>query len=252
MTFARQEALGRLAKQVDEIFRSHPEPGQASSQIEACIEQAFHDVPLGQRLASLEEFIDFYGSRRELAPVPPLAHQPLGLLVSLLLGKRLEDVGCTPDELLQRLGSAMNTVFDSLNELQRAINCSLLGQSAQTETIRLVIASSVEGSSEATPLQDYLDQIKEAFFIMYSAFKESSVRKMGELLAELDPERLAGELQGSIKVGPFRKADMYDLFTEKYRNLATALEQGRIAASLLRDFERSCQQLYAKKGKAHA
>lgn len=251
MTFTRQVSLEPLAKQIDEIFRSCPEPDQATALVENCLEQAFQEVPPQQRVLCLKEFIDFYAGSPARAAVSPAGDDSLGLLVPLLLGKSIEDISCTPDELLRRLGAAMNTVFDSLNELQQAIKCSLLGQAAQEETIRLVIAANVAGAGEATRLQEYLDQIKEAFFIMYGAFREASERKVGELLAELDPERIAGEVNGGMKVGPFRKAEMFDLFEERHRSLALGLERGVIAKSLLRDFERTCQRLYAEKGKTH-
>jgi predicted component of type VI protein secretion system len=49
-----------------------------------------------------------------------------------------------------------------------------------------------------------------------------------------------------------RKAELWDIYEERFRAVRKALESGRLRESLLREFERSCQRMYKteRKGKS--
>jgi hypothetical protein len=236
--------------------------------IEAKIAQLYHSDPSGAVVAienylqdclvseSAEEkiaLVDQFARNFHADVVPPqgggapINTHALMQLVPLLLGKNSDEIDCSTDELIERLAESLNTVFDTLNELILGINTTLMGQTSGTETIRLVIRSNVEDSSDSISLHNYLAQIKEAFSIMHEAFKDAAMIKMSEMLAELDPQELEKSMNGGLKIGPFQKAEMFKLYEQKYRTLENWLKTGLIKEALLREFEKNCQKIYARK-----
>jgi hypothetical protein len=143
----------------------------------------------------------------------------------------------------------LNTVFDSLNAIVGGINATLLGKKEELETIRFIIGSDLGGRKASGSLQEYLDRIQEAFAVAHRAFQEASGKKTGELLDELSPENISSKAEGGLKFGPMRKAELWDIYEERFRAVKKALESGRLRESLLREFERSCQRMYKTEGK---
>jgi hypothetical protein len=154
-----------------------------------------------------------------------------------------------PGELSEKLAASLNTVFDSLNAIVGGINGTLLGRKEELETIRFIIGSDLGGSKSSGSLQEYLDRIQEAFSVAHRAFQEASERKTGELLDELSPENISSKAEGGLKFGPMRKAELWDIYEERFRAVKKALDSGKLRESLLREFERSCQRMYKTEGK---
>jgi hypothetical protein len=170
----------------------------------------------------------------------------------LLLGDRVDVAKLSPGEVSEKLAASLNTVFDSLNAIVGGINATLLGQKEELETIRFIIGSDLGGRKASGSLQEYLDRIQEAFAVAHRAFQEAAEKKTGELLDELSPENISSKAEGGLKFGPMRKAELWDIYEERFRTVKKALETGRLRESLLREFERICQKMYKteRKGKS--
>ena len=165
-----------------------------------------------------------------------------------VLGERLPDEPIPVAQMAERLAEALNTIFDSLNQLVRGINATLIGnQPLEDETIRFVIGSQLSGANGSTSLKDYIDQIKEAFSIAHKAFQEAAKTKFKEILSELDPEKLEKSVEGGIKFGPLRKAEILEIYKEKFRTLNNWLDTGLLMEATMREFEKICQKLYSDK-----
>jgi hypothetical protein len=187
--------------------------------------------------------------------VPPSAGnaaQEWTRLASLLLGNRVDVASVPPGELSEKLAASLTTVFDSLNAIVGGINATLLGKKEELETIRFIIGSDLGGRKASDSLQEYLDRIQEAFAVAHKAFQEAAEKKTGELLDELSPENISSKAEGGLKFGPMRKAELWDIYEERFRTVKKALETGRLRESLLREFERICQKMYKteRKGKS--
>ncbi|OGR16565.1 MAG: hypothetical protein A2559_05035 [Deltaproteobacteria bacterium RIFOXYD2_FULL_66_9] len=170
----------------------------------------------------------------------------------MLLGDRVKVASLPPGELSEKLAGSLNTVFDSLNAIVGRINTTLLGQQEELETIRFIIGSDLGGRKSSGSLQEYLDRIQEAFAVAHRGFQEAAEKKTGELLDELSPENISSRAEGGLKFGPMRKAELWDIYEERFRAVKKAHESGRLRESLLREFERSCQRMYKteRKGKS--
>ena len=93
-------------------------------------------------------------------------------------------------------------------------------------------------------LQNYLDQIQEAFLVAHKAFQEAAQTKVGEILKELSPDHFEASEGGWLKFGPFRKAELFEIYKEKFQACKSWFESGRFMEELLREFEKTCQKLY--------
>lgn len=219
--------------------------GDPSAAIEDYLQRCLVDEPLDVKIGFLQKL----GSQFSIdKPVQPqIDEQVFAKLVPLLLGKQVEEIECSADELPKRLAESLNLIFDTLNELILGINTTFMGQVAGNETIRLVIRSNVDEATESISLQSYLAQIKEAFSIMHQAFTDAAMIKMEEMLRELDPRKIEASLNGGMKIGPFQKAEMYKIYEEKYRTLDNWHRTGLLKEALLREFEKHCQHIYAEK-----
>jgi len=148
------------------------------------------------------------------------------------------------NELLEKLALSLNTIFDTMNEMIRTIDTTLLGKKPELETIRHIIGSQLEAETHSDSLQTYLTRIQKAFLISHKAFQEATQIKLGEILKELNPERFESEPMGGFKVGPLRKAELFERYKERFQTIKKWFESGRFKEELLREFEKACQRLY--------
>lgn len=236
-----------IEAKITQLYRS--DPRNAAAAIEDYLQNCFVDETVETKVALVEKIAQKFQAETASSEVPvaPLDTHALSKLVPLLLGKNSSEIDCTAEELIERLAESLNTVFDTLNELILGINATFMGHISDTETIRLVIRSNVDDSAESISLHNYLAQIKEAFSIMHEAFKDAAMIKMTEMLTELDPRKIEESLTGGLKIGPFQKAEMFKIYEEKHRTLENWLKTGLITEALLREFEKNCQKIYAKK-----
>jgi len=236
----------KLAGDIKNIYRS--DPSRSEVLIASYLEQQFQGISAEERLALLEKLAHHFkdGSLR--------THRPTGLesseasrLFSLLLGHKISIGDLSSADLSAKFAHSLNTIFDSLNQIIGVINHTLLGREPELETIRHIIGSDLGGEAKPESLQSYLDQIQEAFLVAHQAFQQAAKAKVSEILAELDPERISAQTDGGLKFGPLRKAELFDVYKEKFQSCKSWLESGRLTEGLLREFEKTCQKLYNKK-----
>lgn len=232
-----------LIEELREIYRA--DPNNAQDLITNFLKEKLRAYPLPEKINLLKKLLGCFNQ----GPEPLLssaAPQELTRLLSALFGKRYSLQDLSAPDALEKLTASLNTVFDTLNQIIGVIQSTLLGKRTELETIRLVIGANIAGESpDGDSLPNYLKQIKDAFLVSHKAFQQAAQAKMGEVLKELDPDRIATEGEGGFEFGPLRKAKLFDLYKEKFGKAKGYYESGRFLEELLREFEKSCQKLYA-------
>jgi len=233
-----------LANEIRTIYRS--DPWGAETLIETFIQQRLQNFSPAEKVGLLEKLThQFESPSTKVLPEIDLESKEFLRLFSLLFGERISTPDLCSTELLEKLANSLNTIFNTLNQIIGVIQTTLLGKTAEFhETIRHIIGSDLEGNAEATSLQSYLDQIQEAFLVAHQAFKKAARTRVGEVLEELNPDRIEATAGGGLRFGPFRKAECFEIYKEKFRACKGWFESGRFTEELLREFEKTCQNLY--------
>jgi hypothetical protein len=163
-------------------------------------------------------------------------------LMSRFLGRNFEAEGLGEEEIFDNFARSLNTLFDSINGVMAVINQTLLGEEPELGTIRKIIGSNIEGEGNYLLISGYLERIQKSFLIAHTSFQEASSALLGQILGELDPEKLANAHPAGLKFGALRKAELYDIYDEKYAKMKRWLDSGQYLERLLRDFEKRCQK----------
>ncbi len=237
-------SIETLANDIRAIYKR--DPLRAETLIEAYVQQSLQEFSPTEKASLLEELTRRF---ENLHPgVPPeinLESKEFLRLFSLLFGERISTPNLCSEELLEKLAHSLNTIFNTLNQIVGVIQTTLLGKKTEfDETIRHIIGSDLEGSAEATSLQSHLDQIQEAFLVAHQAFKKAAQAKVGDILKELNPDDIEATTSGGFRFGPFRKAESFEIYKEKFLACKGWFESGRFTEELLREFEKTCQNLY--------
>lgn len=173
----------------------------------------------------------------------PADKELLTRVFGLLLGRKVTPDDLSSGELLECLAKSLNAIFDALNQLISVINMSFNGGAEKGEqTIRQFIGFHLEGEDQTQSLEVYLGQINKAFLTTQKAFKDATHTKVGQILDALDPEKLAAERSGGLKIGPMRKAEDFDILKEKIERIKRWFDSGRFMEDYLREFENYCQK----------
>ena len=238
-----QVFIQELIREIKSINRADPSDVEAS--VEQYLKLKMQGVSNAGRLAIMEDLIQqckdvSSGAGSSLS----LVSNELSELFSLLLGKKVVMDDFSSAELSEKLAVALNTIFDTLNQIIRVIHSTLLGQQAELETIRHIIGSQLEGESSTSSLQEYLNQIQQAFLVAHKAFKQAANTKVSQLLSELDPDSIAAATDSGLKFGPLRKAELFEIYKEKFHALKGSFESGYFTEELVREFEKICKKLY--------
>lgn len=233
--------IDELASNIKNLY--HSDVSNAGTLIEGYLDQCLEGLGPSERLELMDKLT------HEFKPVIPRKPSRLktgpdlvARLFSLFLGKQVSEIDLSSAEFLQRLASSLNTLFDSLNELVGVINVTLLGKQAELETIRHIIGTNLHDEVEHNSLETYLAQIKEAFLVSHQAFKKAAQTKVKEILLELDPQLIEESEPGGLKLGPLRKANLFERYQQKYQRVQKWFESGRFEEELLRNFERICER----------
>jgi hypothetical protein len=163
-------------------------------------------------------------------------------LMSRFLGRNFEAEGLAQEEIFSNFAASLNTLFDSINRIMAVINQTLLGEEPELATIRKIIGSNIDGEGNDVMIGDYLERIQKSFLIAHTSFQEASAALFGQILGELDPENLSKSLSSGFKFGALKKAELYDMYDDKYSKMKRWYESGQYMERLLRDFEKRCQQ----------
>jgi hypothetical protein len=217
------------------------EPLDHESAIERYLERELEQLPPEERLSVVGKIALRFTDRGK-EPVNSADTNATAELLSLLLGKEVSLEGLSNGESAENFARALNTVFNSLNRIVGGINVNLFGQNAELETIRHVIGSQIVKSGKETSLQSYLQQIQQSFLLAHTAFQEASLALTREILTALDPTVCEESVKSSMKFGPLRKAEYYEVYRQKYRECGKWVDSGRYSERLLREFEKICQK----------
>lgn len=237
-------SIEALTRDLRAIYAS--DPSRADALIETYLEQRLKGYDDARQLVSLQELVDHFGNAGggEASHAEGLGGEEVSRLYSLLLGRKISTTELSSTELVEKLAKSLNTVFDTLNQIIGVINTTLMGKPAGHETIRMIIGSSLQDEQEAGSLQGYLNQIQKAFLVAHEAFQQAAREKLGQILDELDPDRIASAADRGLKFGPLRKAELFDMYREKFQACRAYQQSGRLLGDLMRDFERICQKAY--------
>jgi hypothetical protein len=236
-----QSSLSDLASEIRKIHASGGP--KAAESIEACLTNRLGALPVEERLATLQKLTGLFTGSASGPVVPADDNQEIvAKLFSLILGKPVQPADLSSSELLQRLAESLNTIFDTLNKLVGLIQSTFSDRGDPEETIRQVIGIHLEGEDRTKSLEAYLGQISRAFLLAQEAFKQSGHKLIGDILDELDPAKLDRSETSSLRFGPLRKAELFDLYTRKLEQCRSWHESGRFMADLQREFEKHCQQ----------
>ncbi len=243
-TQAKPNLIETMAKEIGIIYNS--DISNAETLIETYLEQRLKEYSDSDRLEFLEELTRQF---RSFSPKPETTlnfeQEEFSQLFSLLLGKRISMADLSSTEVTQKLANSLNTIFDTINQIIRVMNNKLLGKDAQLDkTIRGIIGSNLEKEETSDSLQSYLDHIQEAFLVAHQAFQQAAQTRVRQILDELDPNRISASSERGLKFGPFRKAELFEIYKEKFQACKAWFETGHFKNELLREFERICQKSY--------
>lgn len=237
-------SLPELIDEVRAIYAA--DPTGAAGRIEKHLRSKLADAPDDDARNVLEQV----SGRLKAAPVGQVSSMDSELIArvfGLLIGRKVEPEDLSSAELLERLAQSLNTIFNSLNELISVINMTFSGDSdTGDQTIRQFIGFHLEGGDQTQPLENYLGQINQAFLTTQKAFKKAAQKKVEQILKAIDPKSIAAERSGGLKLGPLRKAEDFDILTEKIESIRRWYEKGRFMEDFLREFEKNCQ-VFGKK-----
>ncbi len=162
---------------------------------------------------------------------------------SMLLGEKVDPSLLNSDEMQERLVEALDTIFTSLNQLVQSINMTLLEGRQAEETIRQIIGSHLEDRDGSKSLEDYIAEIRKAFFTSHEAFKKSAGTLVARILRDLEPPPLEESGRFSLKLGATKKAESYEHFLKVFQSCKKWYDSGRYMDDYLREFEKQCHNL---------
>lgn len=240
-------ALDQIAVEIRDTYLADEANGFVN--IEALLRGALLGSSPAQRIDFLLSLIAVFRQNAVGDAVDSgLSSDEYNKLLTMLLGKEILKKNLSPEEMIGQLVDAINTVFDSVNTLVGGINATLVGRGTvddEEETIRMVIRSSMDADEGLAALKKFLDQTGEFFAIALKAYKEAAQVKIGEILDELDPDRLEAESGDKMKFGPLHKAHLYDCYLDKYKTLKNWQRSGLLLEAFMKEFEKNCQNLYS-------
>ncbi|RZB33555.1 MAG: hypothetical protein SRB2_03901 [Desulfobacteraceae bacterium Eth-SRB2] len=237
--------IDRLANEIRNIYIS--DKNQSEKQIEKFLSNRFKELNGPESLNVLNKLITEFDSRHpNRIDNLSMDNGIMSQTFSFLLGRDVPRTDLSSTELMERLAESLKTIFDSLNQLINVINMTLTGETSGDQTIRQVIGFHLEGEGQGKSLESYIGQINKAFLTVQRSFKKTAQIKVGQILEEIDPDQISTKEGGGLKIGPFRKAEYYEIYEEKFRKIKKWFESGRFMEEFLREFEKNCQNLMEK------
>jgi hypothetical protein len=228
----------QLEAEIKKIYMA--DPVDAERRIESHLNSCLKFTPLAQRIGLLKQVASQLDSvESQVMPQSKARKDILADLSLLFLGEKASGMEIGSEKQMEHLADALNTIFDSLNELIDVINTTLKGTSSQQETIRGLIGMRMSNEEAGVSLGAHLGQIKQAFLLSREASMDAARSIVLEILTELDPERMENE-QKRPRLGPFRKAELLAGLKEKHKRCRQWFESDRFDLKLIREFEKHC------------
>ncbi|MCP4344770.1 MAG: hypothetical protein GY795_04495 [Desulfobacterales bacterium] len=239
-----QVSLRKLAGEVRQIYAS--DSMQAEALIEEKLEQRLEKLSPARKLQTLEKLAaKFSPVIHDASGIEEMEEEVYSKLFSLLLGKEVDQADLSQEELLKRLTETLNTIFTKLNDLVSNINQVFHGGDAMEKTIRSFIGYHLGGENHLATLEDYFDQINEAFLIARDSYKISAQGIVHDILEELDPDSIE-ETEGGFKITSFKKAEKFRQYEQKFKKCRKWFDSDKFESRLLREFENNCHKLAIK------
>ena len=233
----------QLAAEIRRLYQA--DPSAAPQAIANLLQTQFADRPAPDGRRAVQEVMGHFTAQS--GPAAGNAEtELLTKVVGLLLGRKVTPDDLSSEEMLQRLAQSLNTIFNALNQLIRVINATLSGGGDGEQTIRQFIGEHLEGEDRTESLEAYLGRINDAFLASQEAFKKAVNSKVGQIMQAIDPEKVAAERSGGLKIGPLRKAEDFDILKEKIDRIKRWYDSGRFMEDFLREFEKHCQAFSRK------
>lgn len=221
------------------MYASSPE--NAPNLIEEYLREALGHLALKERISSLK---DLDKQLNQTGAEDDAQKELIDRIVPLLLGREVSSKDLSSSELIEHLAGSLNTIFDIVNQLIGVINQTLGESQVGEETIRQVIGGNLESESSGRPLEEHLGQIQKAFLKTHQSFKEAASVTVGKILNEMDPKKISSEPGSSLKFGPLKKAESFDLYEERFNKFKKWFDSGRFMEDFLREFENACRKSF--------
>lgn len=239
----RLDSVKNITDEIRKIYNS--DFSNAETLVEEYLKQLLKERTPDERLNTIKELAyQFKGYNRDEKVAFNIESNELTRLFSLLLGEKILTANLSSTELTENLANSLNTIFDTVNQIISVINITLFGKNTKVETIRGIIGSTLEQGGKNDSLQNYLDQVKEAFLVAHKAFQQSAYTKVRQILDELDPDHISATAKGGLKFGPLLKAKLFKMYKERFNICKGWFESGRFMEELSKEFEKICHQLY--------
>lgn len=217
--------------------------GDGSEAVEKYLERRLGSMPVPQKISCLDELSNSIAAGSS-SVIPGTGKHPGGELARftrLILGDGAAS-GTLDEQLLeQRLSAALTDIFNGINRLLRAIDSTLGREIPLDRTIRSMVGGQLEDETKK-PLSEVIDRVRHAFLLSYESGKESHAAVMDKVLSELAPDRILEECAGSLKIGPLRKADAFERYSQVYTSLKEWHTSGRGIVEYLERFEDACNR----------
>lgn len=236
------DAQDRVNEIAGELLRRSVSVAEPGNELKNFLETELSGYPSEKRLSILMALMDRFTAENQSNSETGAASDAASRLMSRFLGRNFEAEGLSQEEILSKFSTSLNTLFDSINQIMAVINQTLLGEDPELATIRKIIGSNIDGEGNDVLISAYLERIQKSFLIAHTSFQQASSALFSQILSELDPDTLSKTLSSGFKFGALRKAELYDIYEEKYAKMKRWHESGQYMERLLRDFEKRCQQ----------
>jgi hypothetical protein len=236
---AKELQVTRLAAEIRSLYAE--DPSNALPRVQELLADRLGDAPPEQGRDVIRQLVQHF---RPAGNEAAADNEAMRRVFGLILGHKVAPDDLASDGLPERLAQSLNTIFDALNELIGRINMSFNGSGAVgEETIRQFIGVHLQGDDQTHSLVEYLGRISQAFLTTHEAFKAAARTKVEQIIQALDPDKIAAERSGGLKIGPMRKAQDFDTLKEKIERIRRWFDSGRFMEDFLREFEKNCQEM---------
>ncbi|WP_163337184.1 hypothetical protein [Desulfopila sp. IMCC35008] len=217
--------------------------GDGSEVVEKYLEKRLGSMSSQEKISCLDELSSIIDDRSSAVTPGAVQHSggELTRFTRLILGDSATSKSLDEQLLEERLSNALTDIFNGINRLLRAIDSTLGREIPLDRTIRSMVGGQLDDETQR-PLSEVIDRVRHAFLLSYESGKESHAAVMEKVLSELAPDRILEDCAGSLKIGPLRKADAFERYSQVYASLKEWHTSGRGIAEYLERFEGVCNR----------
>lgn len=227
--------------EIRQIYADDPE--RAGISIEHYLTDQLNELTPGEKINVIKKIAESFSTLNTNKPsFNEIEDEIFSKVFSLILGRKITMDDLSSKERLNRLAQSLNTIFDQMNQLVEVINQHLFREYDGDKTIRRIIGTEMMKESQEKPLEAYLGQIKTAFLVAQEAFRNSMEITVGKVIHELSPENIELQSEGGFRFGPLKKAEYYEIYEKKFKQIKNWFDSDRFAEDFLREFEKSCEK----------